>query len=117
MTTRPILLDEGANRQLIPGLRAQGLDVTVVSFDYPAGIDDRRILEIAHRENRIVITNDTDFGDLVVCQGLPHAGVILLRLRSISFPLLQARLAYVFTAFAHQLDRFLTVTEDDIRIR
>lgn len=117
MTTRPIILDEGANRRLIPWLRAQGRDVTVVSFDYPAGIDDREILEIAHRENRIVVTNDTDFGELVVRDSVPHAGVILFRLRSISFTLLQARLGYVLSAYADQLDRFLTVTENDVRVR
>ncbi len=117
MTKRSILLDEGANRRLVPWLRAAGWDVSVVSFDYPAGIDDREILEIARREDRIVITNDADFGELIVRHGMPHAGVILLRLRSVSFGLLQARLAFVLTTFADRLDCFLTVTEDDVRVR
>lgn len=44
-------------------------------------MDDIRILEMAHRERRILITNDKDFADRVHRDGLPHAGVVLLRLR------------------------------------
>lgn len=117
MTNRSILLDESANRRLIPWLRSQSHDVTVVSIDYPAGIEDREILEIALREDRIVITNDADFGEVVVRHGVAHAGVILFRLRSISLNLLQARLSHVLTTYADQLDRYLIVSEDDVRVR
>jgi predicted nuclease of predicted toxin-antitoxin system len=117
MTSRPLLLDESAHLGLGPWLRSEGRDVTVVAIDHPASIDDREILKIAHREGRLLITQDTDFGELVVREGLPHAGVILLRLRVPSFHAQQARISHVFAALADRLDRLLVVTDGDVRVR
>lgn len=41
---------------------------------------DREILKIAYEEDRIVITSDKDFGELVVKNKLLHKGVLLLHL-------------------------------------
>lgn len=43
-------------------------------------MSDKEILKIAVSEGRMVITMDKDFGELVYNSGLPHAGVLLLRL-------------------------------------
>jgi predicted nuclease of predicted toxin-antitoxin system len=43
-------------------------------------MDDSSILEWADAENRIVITSDTDYGEIVFRQRRPHPGVVLLRL-------------------------------------
>ncbi len=45
---------------------------------------DKEILQMAVDENRIVITMDKDFGDLIYHMEMPHVGVILLRLDSYS---------------------------------
>jgi predicted nuclease of predicted toxin-antitoxin system len=37
------------------------------------------VLDLARREGRILIANDKDFGELVVRERRPHAGVILFR--------------------------------------
>lgn len=37
-------------------------------------------MEQAFREERILITNDKDFGEKVYREGYPHKGVMLLRL-------------------------------------
>lgn len=44
------------------------------------GLDDRAVLRRAVAENRILITKDKDFGELVFKEQRPHTGVILLRL-------------------------------------
>jgi hypothetical protein len=44
------------------------------------GLDDANVLELAHAEDRILITNDKGFGARVFEKGDPHSGVILLRL-------------------------------------
>ncbi|GMV83528.1 MAG: hypothetical protein AMXMBFR7_47120 [Planctomycetota bacterium] len=62
-------------------LRGRGHEVRSV-FDECRGLDDIRILEMAHRERRILITNDKDFADRVHRDGLPHTGAVLLRLRN-----------------------------------
>ena len=41
---------------------------------------DANILSTAASENRIVITMDKDFGELVHKSGRPHRGVLLLRM-------------------------------------
>lgn len=43
---------------------------------------DKEILKIAASEKRMVVTMDKDFGELVYNSGLPHRGVLLLRLEN-----------------------------------
>ena len=60
-------------------LRETGLDVLHVAEDCP-GERDATILELAHRQDRIVITFDRDYGELVFKLKKPRpAGVIYLR--------------------------------------
>lgn len=39
---------------------------------------DEQILAQAHQEERVLVTLDKDFGDLVILRGLPHHGIIRL---------------------------------------
>ncbi len=43
-------------------------------------MEDDEILRLAVSENRMVVTRGKDFGELVYNSGLPHSGVLLLRL-------------------------------------
>ena len=61
---------------LLP-LRAAGHDVSW-SGDWPADPGDEEILAVAHREKRILITLDKDFGELAVVRGVPHHGIVRL---------------------------------------
>ena len=111
------LLDQNADRRFAAHFRDEGHDLTVVSIDYPPGIVDREVLAIAHRDGRIVITNDRDFGELVFREGVPHAGVIYLRLYTPNFESKRDRLAAVLADQAHELDQFIVVTERSVRVR
>src|ERR1700674_5331695 len=106
-----VLCDQNFDRRLLPIMRHHGHDVTVVALDYPPGLPDRQVLAIAHREGRILLTNDRDFGELAISEQLPHAGIIYLRLRRSSAATKWERLAAVLTEYANQFDRFLVVTE------
>ena len=59
------LLDESAEYRIVAFLTGLGHDVTAIAHDYPHGLPDQQILEIAVSEQRILITNDSDFGELV----------------------------------------------------
>lgn len=111
------LLDEGLPLRLIAYLTEHGHDVVTIGRDFPFALSDRQILEIARAEARIVLTNDTDFGDLVFRERLPHAGVILFRLGYVSLPDRIARLQEVLVNHADQLDHFIVVTPNNIRVR
>ncbi len=112
------LLDESADARLLPYLRGQGHDVTRLVTDYPAGLADPRVLAIAVAEQRILITDDRDFGELVFRRRQPHAGVIYFRLGEYAeLSTKVERLDHVLTYYADQLDQFLVVTEHRVRVR
>jgi len=79
------LVDECVDARLADVLRDWGHDATAIARDYTRSIEGTDVLGIGEREGRILITNDTDFGELVVRHRRPHAGVILLRLGSYQF--------------------------------
>ncbi len=111
------LLDESADFRLAAFLAERGHDVTTVARDYPRALKDREVLAIARRERRVLITNDTDFGELIYRQRLAHRGVILFRLRSHALAAKCAWLARVLAEFSGQLDQFVVVTDAGMRVR
>jgi predicted nuclease of predicted toxin-antitoxin system len=56
---------------------AAGHDV-IWSGDWEADPGDDEILAIAHREGRILVTLDKDFGELAIVHNKPHSGIIRL---------------------------------------
>ncbi len=110
------LFDQSADFRLIPHLTGTGHDVTAISRDYPAGIDDQAVLAIAVQEARLLITADLDFGEMVVRKGLPHHGIILMRLPGAPLETKIARLELVLRDHAHQLDRLIVVAEQSVRL-
>jgi predicted nuclease of predicted toxin-antitoxin system len=76
------------------------------------------VLQLALTEQRILITDDRDFGELVFRLRQPHAGVIYLRLgEEADLATKISRLSYVLTHYANRLDQFLVVTPHRVRIR
>lgn len=76
------LLDESTEYRIAAFLTDQGHDVAAIAHDYPAALPDGEVLAIAKREQRILITNDADFGELVFRHKQRHSGVILFRMGS-----------------------------------
>lgn len=58
-------------------LRAAGHDVTAISQTAP-GASDETVLDLAGRENRILLTEDKDFGQLVYAATKSSTGVIFI---------------------------------------
>ena len=110
------LLDEGLPFRLAAYLQSEGHDVAICGRDHPRSLQDRDILAIAVAEQRIVLTNDKDFGDLVFRDRLPHAGVILFRFGYLPIEVRIALLRQVLTEHVDALDRFFVVSPQGIRI-
>ncbi len=72
-----ILLDSCITALLRPPLQDVGHDVVWVG-DWIKDPGDTEILDFAHREKRVVITLDKDFGTLAIRDKKPHAGIIRL---------------------------------------
>lgn len=112
------LLDQNVEARIATFLNDREYDATRIGRDYPAGLLDQDVLAIAHREQRILITNDKDFGDLIIQRRLPHAGVILLRLPMDSTAQQKiAALEQLLVSHQHQLSRLLVVTSRGVRVR
>ena len=71
------LIDRCAGRLLADWLRREGHDV-VESYELGSDPGDRVLLEWAANETRILVTIDTDFGELIFLENLPHAGLVRL---------------------------------------
>lgn len=112
------LLDQSAEARLGAFLDHIGHDAPRVGKDHPPGLPDDQVLAIAVAENRILLTNDSDFGELIFKHQRPHAGVIYFR-----FPLDStatqkiAALERLLSTHANDLDMYLTVTPRGVRVR
>jgi predicted nuclease of predicted toxin-antitoxin system len=95
------LFDQSADFRLIPHLRQLGYDVHVISRNYPPGLPDEDVLEIARKERRVLIVADRDFGELIFQRGLAHAGVIFFRLPGAK---LQTKIDQLNTVLAEHTD-------------
>ena len=73
------LIDESSGKRLADFLKEKGFD-TVYVGDWLRGANDENILQKSSQEDRILVTNDSDFGELIFRWKKPSSGVILLRL-------------------------------------
>jgi predicted nuclease of predicted toxin-antitoxin system len=74
-----LLFDVGVSRKAEVWLKENGYDIKAIR-DINSCLSDKEILEIAVNEDRMIVTMDKDFGELIYKSGLIHSGVLLLRL-------------------------------------
>lgn len=81
------------------------------------GLRDEDVLELAGRRQRVLITYDTDFGDLIFNRGLPaRAGVMLLRVTG-SIESHTARLLEVLGNREDWMTVFVSIGDERVRYR
>ena len=68
-----LLINENIPLASVIALREAGHDVLSISEHSP-GIPDELVMAIAHNEQRIVVTFDRDYGELVFRRRLPLPG-------------------------------------------
>ncbi len=86
--------------------------------EFLGGQPDEDVLRRARDGNRIVVTDDRDFGDLVDHRRLSTAGVLLLRQRDPSLAVRIARLATHWPEIERSLPGHLVVdSERKVRVR
>lgn len=78
MSELRFLADESCDFTVVRALRTEGFNVLAVA-EYMQRSVDSELIEQAHRENRILLTEDKDFGWLVFASHSVSAGVILIR--------------------------------------
>ena len=73
-----LVVDEGCDFAVVRSLRAAGFDVLAISEVSHRATDDE-VIQLALEDNRVLVTEDKDFGQLVHASGELGVGVVLLR--------------------------------------
>ena len=112
-----LFADENVAKVIVYWLRATGHDVLYAAESVP-GAPDAKWLAQAEREQRIVLTADKDFGELIFRDGLNSHGIVLLRLNDVTAPEALSRLQSVWAVIeANPSGRFIVVTLHKTRVR
>jgi predicted nuclease of predicted toxin-antitoxin system len=109
------LVDESTGRKICELLNTAGHDTIFVGDKRP-GSADETVLAWAESEERILVTDDKDFGELVFRLDRPTTGVVLLRTSTANS---RRRVRILLDVIRNmQLEgSFTTVTENRIKTR
>ncbi len=112
-----ILADENIEREFILALRDANIDVISV-WESHIGLADDEILQIAVDKKAVILTYDTDFGELVFRFNLKSHGIILLRLSGLSLADKVGKTISVIKNHEVELENaFTVISENLVRIR
>ena len=109
------LANENIPLHTVSELRKEGVDIS--SVQACPGCEDKKVMELGYNENRILITFDKDFGELVFKMKTPTRGVILLRYTPKNPEYITQRLkALPIPPKMDFENHFCTVTEEKVRL-
>ena len=104
------LADESCAGPVIRVLRDAGHDVTAIA-ELARGAADEVVMALALRERRILITEDSDFGELVYARGHSAAGVMFVRFPNRVRQAKPASVAEAVARLGERLSASFTVVE------
>jgi predicted nuclease of predicted toxin-antitoxin system len=112
-----LIADEGLDKPIVHVLRNADFDVLYI-LETNQGADDDLILATANSQQRILLTQDKDFGELVFRLQRAHYGVILIRLEGFA-PALKAQIVLdaMKTHKEELINSFTVIQPNAIRIR
>lgn len=112
-----VLIDVSAGYNVGQAFAERGHDVLCVR-DRDPRMTDTDILAWANLEQRIVVTQDKDFGELVYRLGKQHFGILLLRLDDADADKKRDIVLEILDQYANQLpNRFAVFQGNRLRIR
>ncbi|MFQ6016365.1 MAG: DUF5615 family PIN-like protein [Anaerolineae bacterium] len=111
------LADECCDAGLVDALRSDGHEV-LYAVETLRGATDDEILTRALAEDRILLTDDKDFGELVYRLRRPAHGIVLLRFDVAERALKVPRLRYLLDNYADRLSgTFVVLEANKVRFR
>jgi len=105
------LIDECTGPSVAKWLSDQGHDVFSV-YDEARGIDDDQVIQMALDQERVLVTNDKDFGEKVYRDNRPHVGIILLRLEDERFASKIQVLSHLLDEYSEKISGSFTVVSE-----
>jgi predicted nuclease of predicted toxin-antitoxin system len=73
------LTDENIDNEVVIFIRNHGFDVLDIKEEQLWGMSDREILALSFQENRVIISQDSDFGTLIFRDQIDFFGIIYMR--------------------------------------
>jgi predicted nuclease of predicted toxin-antitoxin system len=111
------LIDVGVGKGIEGYFREEGYDTKAVR-DIDSRMEDEKIIQTAVTENRMVVTMDKDFGELVYQGSMKHCGVLLLRLENANGIEKLRVVKHIMKNYSSQIkDCFCVYQNDRFRIR
>ena len=112
-------VDENLHEEVAELLRRHGHDAMTVFKQRLQGCDDRDIAAVCRREQRAIITQDLDFGNILAFPPQDYSGIIVLRLTDQSRPAVLAVVNRIIPLLASDplVGSLWTVDEVSVRIR
>ena len=109
------LANENIPLNVLNALR--NIDIDIISIkDFLTGAKDEEVLSFAIKENRIIITFDKDFGELIFRKRYKTKGVILLRFTPKSPDYIREKLENLLISDIDFEGHFTVVKEERIRL-
>jgi predicted nuclease of predicted toxin-antitoxin system len=91
-------------------LRGENYDVLSIAEQFPS-FSDNEVLQLAIKENRILITEDKDFGEWIFAHGKKVGGVILIRFPGNARSILGDEINLLITSHGQEIKSTFVVLE------
>jgi predicted nuclease of predicted toxin-antitoxin system len=112
-----IFANENCEREMVNRLRAAGHDAVTI-LDMAPSIDDRAVFELARKEDRVLLTNDHDFGVIAEHSKSRPPAIVLMRLDRLSFRRRMEIFLQTFAELGNNLPgQFIVIEPHQIRGR
>ena len=115
-----LLIDNALSPQIASLLRENGYDVIHVRDINLQAAPDAEVFAEAERDERVIVSADTDFGALLALRGSVNPSFILFRKTTGVQPsVIASQLLELLRGYRQEIDAgcILTVTNDFVRIR
>jgi predicted nuclease of predicted toxin-antitoxin system len=112
-----LLANMNISPDTVNALQKKGLDIVRVSEILPAISSDAEILDLARRENRIVVTQDLDFSALLALGGFNRPSLITIRMTVADPEAVTQKLLEILPEIQDMLAKGCAVSVDDHSFR
>lgn len=111
------LADACVDARLVESLKMAGCDIRQLASQ-ETSLSDEDVLKIAYEEERILLTDDKDFGEWVVRRKSPVHGLIIVRIDPLEINLKISQLIDIYKNFKDELrGKILIVGPEHYRLR
>jgi len=117
MAAMRLLANMNISPETVNVLQEKGLDIIRVSQILPATSSDAEILELARRQNRVLVTQDLDFSALLALGGFDSPSLITVRMTVSDPEAVTEKLLKLLPEIQDVLSKGCAISVDDYSFR